>query len=133
MQTLFRVILLTLFIGFPMFVSRIVIFRKHLSKKLIVSQFILFIIYVFMIYGLVLYDKNNSSIDLAVLNICFWIGYYIIIEPIISYRILSQGIKSSRVILKEFGLSYVGSTILITFFGLYALMVYAIRFIGLWD
>jgi len=125
-DTFVRVMILSLLIGFPMYISRLIILRKELTTKVLTVQSVILVFYLLIMFLLQTYDLNNQSIYLTNVIVIFWLGFYLIIEPVIIYFILFKANTLKNIRLREYG---VYSTVFSVIFSVtiaFALIMYAV-------
>ncbi|AIO19236.1 hypothetical protein KQ51_01359 [Candidatus Izimaplasma bacterium HR1] len=83
--TILNIIGLSIFIGLPLFFSRLRILKNERETKLIYIQSFILLIYVVLITLGQYINIRNTDIYMTEYIVYFWIGYYFVIDPLIVY------------------------------------------------
>jgi CDP-diglyceride synthetase len=128
-----NLLIITALIGIPMVISRFIILKDLKRKRIAIIQTIVFTIYVLVIGLLQWIDFNNSNVYLTEVIIIIWLGFYVVVEPIITSLFSDANIDVRKRNIKTNWLSYVISTFGIMVMGVIVLFIWVIQTVGLWD
>ncbi len=125
-DTFVRVLILALLIGVPMYVSRLIILRKEITTKVLVLQSIVLLLYISVMFLLQAYDLNNESIYLTNAIVVFWLGFYLVLEPVIAYLVLFKEDKLIKTRLIDYVTYSVVSSFIVSVIGVVIVALYAV-------
>lgn len=128
-----NLLIITALIGIPMMISRFVILKDLNRRRITIIQAIVFVTYVLSIGLLQWIDLNNSNVYLTEIIVIVWLGFYVVIEPIITALFSDSKIDVKKHNIKIHWLSYVISTFVITVIGVIVFFIWVIQTVGLWD
>jgi|GEM_PF-5482191 len=125
-ETFVRVLILSLLIGIPMYISRLIILRKELTNKVLVLQSVILVFYLSVMTLLQTYDLNNEYIYLTNVIVVFWLGFYLLIEPVITYFTLFKINTLKNIRLCDYGVYSLVFSGIISVTGTFLVVIYAV-------
>lgn len=128
-----NLLIITALMGIPMMISRFIILKDLNRRRITIIQTIVFVTYVLSIGLLQWIDLNNSNVYLTEIIVIVWLGFYAVIEPIITALFSDSKVDVKKHNIKTNWLSYVISTFIITIIGVIVSFIWVIQTVGLWD
>lgn len=128
-----NLLIITALMGIPMMISRFIILKDLNRRRITIIQTIVFVTYVLSIGLLQWIDLINSNVYLTEIIVIVWLGFYAVIEPIITALFSDSKVDVKKHNIKTNWLSYVISTFIITIIGVIVSFIWVIQTVGLWD
>jgi len=122
-----RLLLLLFPLGISLFLSRMYILKNRNGIKHIYIQVTILLLYWFSILLLMYMDYLIQHFYYQIYIVYIWLGYYLIIEPIIAYVFLFHFNKGDSMVFGKYVLTSVVWTVILDFFAVTIMMIFFIN------